>query len=68
MPAAWSEMVAELDGYRCVSPAPASIDLEIANHTRCPVCGRWMRYEGYRLNGSYRAFAVCYGCNEAVEF
>ena len=59
------------DGYIAASPErAASIDRPIAELAVCPRCHKTMYYRA-RLRSkprSYRAFAVCVGCDVASEF
>lgn len=68
----------ELEGYEQGTPIPGhnalvdgtAIDKEVAEETRCQNCGGSCEYRPYvtKDNSSYRAFAVCKQCGEALEF
>lgn len=63
----WSQVCEDL-AYFGYAPWQNTTDREIAEEQCCPDCGEQMRYEGWSLEESYRAFAVCKPCNVAIEF
>ena len=65
------ERLGELHGYIWgFSGTAAEIDGPIAEDTPCLVCGGKCKYRPFMTPGgrSYRAFAVCTVCGEALEF
>ncbi len=49
-------------------PDGAEIDRTVAEETPCVKCGGGMTYHPFVARNSYRAFAVCTQCREAIEF
>lgn len=66
----------DLSGYEPGTPRRrglidgAALDRETAEETPCPECGGPMEYRPFvnRDESSYRAFAVCTKCENAIEF
>lgn len=61
----------ELSGYQPGQPeGPMSdVDQEICQDATCENCGhQGCEFYPYSKPGSYRAFAVCPDCGEAMEF
>lgn len=60
----------ELMGYEMGYPGEAAeIDGPICNEAACDSCGHvGLVYHPYKTKTSYRAFAVCPECGEAMEF
>lgn len=63
----WFEQASALawTGYQ---PTRNAIDVQTAADGRCGCCGRALTYSGWKMPGTYRAFAVCVPCNAATEF
>ena len=75
----YSKLVKELieEGYHNWQPKPGplalidgpAVDRNFAeNEVVCQECGGECRYEPWSQEDSYRAFAVCKTCDEAIEF
>jgi len=46
-----------------------SIDIQVCAESTCEECGhKGLKYAGFKKGNSYRAWAVCPSCDEAVEF
>lgn len=46
-----------------------TIDIQVCTDTSCSECGhKGLKYAGFKKDGSYRAFAICPKCDEAIEF
>jgi hypothetical protein len=49
-----------------------SIDAQVARAAVCQTCGKSCSYQAVHVlhdhSKEYRAFAVCYACNKAIEF
>ena len=61
----------ELSGYQPKAPSyqAAAIDSQVCAESQCDECGhKGLDYRPFTKPGSYRAFAVCPECGEAVEF
>ena len=64
----------ELSGYEPGHKPPgllaaAAIDAQVASEQSCQECGhKGLGYRPFTSHDSYRAFAVCPGCDEAEEF
>lgn len=43
------------------------IDQQVASQSRCAVCGKHTHYEGFKKDGSYRAFVECNVCEYYEE-
>ena len=57
-------------GYVCGAPTleAEEIDTQVAERMPCPRCGGHCHYEGWHMEGSYIALAVCDDCGYTIEF
>jgi len=64
----WADLIArgDLNGYK--EGGGYEGDRKIAEADPCEECGGQMEYVSMRAPNSYRAFARCRLCGEAVEF